>query len=66
MVWISATVFMAVGIYLIVRRHELARGEGLTMGATILPGCVVAQGIFFVLLALAFILLYRLGLFGTL
>jgi hypothetical protein len=59
MVWILALMLVAVGIYFIVRRNEVARGESLAMGGTLPPGCAVLQGILLIATAVAFVVWYQ-------
>lgn len=64
MVIVSVIAFVAVGIYLIVKRVEAARGFSLAAGATAPPAFMVALGIGFFILAGIFILFYTQGIIG--
>jgi hypothetical protein len=65
-VTISAVMFTAVGVYLIVRRRSLSHEQSVLAGATLGPGCLIVQGAFLILLAAAFVLFYFLGWFSSL
>lgn len=52
MVWIAVTLFAAAGIALILARGPAAHAQALIAGGRIGPGCVVAEGVVFLLLAL--------------
>ena len=62
MAWIGVVLFTAIGIYLIIRRRESAQGQSLFVGSTVLPGCIVAEGVVFLLLAIAFLILHWMGI----
>jgi hypothetical protein len=62
MAWLAVLLFTAIGIYLIIRRRESAQGQSLFVGSTVLPGCIVAEGIVFILLAIAFLILHNIGI----
>jgi hypothetical protein len=62
MAWLAVLLFTAIGIYLIIRRRESAQGHSLFVGSTVLPGCIVAEGIVFILLAVAFLILHMVGI----
>ena len=47
----AAILFLAAGIALIVARRPAARMQALLAGGTIRPGCAVAEGIVFLILA---------------
>ena len=51
MAWISAIVFTAVGIALIILRRRAARLQSFLAGGNMMPGCAVAEGIAFLILA---------------
>jgi hypothetical protein len=65
MVWVAILFFTALGLFLIIRRREISRGQSMVLGGRIAPGCVVAQGILILLLAVAFWVLHRLGILGA-
>ncbi len=56
-----ALLFVAVGVAFFVKRRELAHMQALLAGGSVLPGCAVAEGIAFLLLAAAVIVAWRLG-----
>ena len=58
MAWILAATLVAIGIYFILRRREVAHGESLVMGGTLPPGCAVIQGVLFVAMAVAWLVWY--------
>lgn len=53
MAWFSAFVFTAVGIALIVMRRRAARVQSFLAGGNMMPGCAAAEGIAFIVLAIA-------------
>jgi hypothetical protein len=63
MVWSLAFIAL-VGIVMILARRPLARLQAAVAGGSVLPGCVIAEGIALVLLALVLFLLYRAGAFA--
>ena len=62
-VWSAATLFVIVGVIFILRRGDLARAQSLVAGGRLGAGCAVAEGILFLLMAIAAIVLYRYGWF---
>ena len=52
MAWISAVVFVAVGIALIVMRRRAARVQSFLAGGNMMAGCAVAEGVAFIVLAI--------------
>jgi len=64
MVWVAVALLVMVGVILILRRVEIARGQSIFFGGRMPVGCVVAQGILFLGLAAAFYMLYRAGVVG--
>ncbi len=62
---LSVLFLLAFGIVVIIRRDEVTEGIAMFMGASTLPGCAVALGASLVLLALAAVVLNRLGLIGA-
>jgi hypothetical protein len=59
MVWILAAMLVAIGLYFIIRKSEVARGESLVMGGTLPPGCAVVQGILLIAMGVAFVIWYQ-------
>jgi hypothetical protein len=58
-------VFVAVvGIAVILARRPLAKVQAALAGGSVLPGCVIAEGVFLLVLALVLFLLYRAGAFA--
>lgn len=57
MTWFTAAVLIVVAIALVVARHPLARMQDMVVGARGGPGCVIAEAVALILLALAIILL---------
>lgn len=55
MAWVLAATLVAVGLYFIARRRDVARGEALIMGANLPPGCAALQGVLFIAMAVAFL-----------
>ncbi len=56
--WLAAALFVAVAIALYAARVPLARGQGLIAGGRIGPGCVIAEAVFFLVLA-AVVVIFR-------
>lgn len=65
MVWFAVLLFIVVGVVLIRARNEVAQGIAMFSGATSPPGCAVAVGIMFFLLAVLTVVLYQRGYIGT-
>jgi len=63
MVWVAVILFTAVGIIFIVRRTDLARAQSLVAGGRLGAGCAIAEGILFLLMALAAVVMHRYGWF---
>lgn len=58
-------VFIAlVGAAVVAARRPLAKMQGAFAGGRVLPGCVIAEGIVLIVLALVLFLLYRAGAFA--
>jgi hypothetical protein len=51
MLWLSVAILAGVGIALILVRRSAARVQSLLAGGKVLPGCVIFEGIVFLLLA---------------
>ena len=49
--WLAAALFAAVAVALYAARAPLARGQALVVGGRMGPGCVIAEAIAFVVLA---------------
>ena len=49
--WLAAALFALVAVALYAAREPLARGQALVAGGRIGPGCVIAQAILFLVLA---------------
>lgn len=49
--WFAAALFVIIAIALYAARVPLARGQALVVGGRILPGCVIAEAIGFLVLA---------------
>ncbi|HEX7831032.1 MAG TPA: hypothetical protein VF787_15355 [Thermoanaerobaculia bacterium] len=63
MIW-SLVFIAAVGIAVILGRQPLARMQGAFAGGRVLPGCVIAEGVALLVLALVLFVLYRAGAFA--
>ena len=59
MVWIATILFVTVGSIFILRRADLARAQSLVAGGRLGAGCAVAEGILFLLMAIATVVLHR-------
>ena len=57
MVWLAAALFAASAVALYAARAPLARGQALILGGRIGVGCVIAEAVGFLLLALLVVLL---------
>ena len=64
MIWFAAALFAIVGIVMIVRRGEIARGQSMLWGGNTPAGCVIVQGLFFILIGIAFVAVWKMGLLG--
>ena len=51
MIWIAAALFVAVAAAMFLAREPLARGQALVVGGRIRPGCVIAEAVAVLLLA---------------
>jgi hypothetical protein len=63
MVWAAAILFLGVGLIFIIRRADLARAQSIVAGGRLGAGCAVAEGILFLLMAIATAVLHRYGWF---
>ena len=63
MVWAAAILFVAVGLIFILRRADLARAQSLVAGGRLGAGCAIAEGILFLLMAIATVVMHRYGWF---
>lgn len=63
MVWAAAILFAAVGLIFIPRRADLARAQSLVAGGRLGAGCAIAEGILFLLMAIATMVMHRYGWF---
>lgn len=61
---IAVVLFTLVGIAFIWRRDDLAKAQSVVAGGTLPPGCVIAEGIIFFLMAIAALVLHGLGWIG--
>jgi hypothetical protein len=62
-VWAATILFVIVGLIFILRRADLARAQSLVAGGRLGAGCAVAEGILFLLMAIATLVLHRYGWF---
>jgi hypothetical protein len=62
-VWLAAILFVVVGVIFILRRNDLARAQSLVAGGRLGAGCAIAEGIVFLLMAIATVVLHRYGWF---
>jgi hypothetical protein len=58
MIWLSALILAFVGIALIVVRRSAARVQSLMAGGNVLPGCVIFEGVVFLVLAAGLVIAY--------
>lgn len=61
-IWLVALFLVAVAIGIYVKRRELAHLQAAILGGSVVPGCVVAEAIFVLLIAVAFVVAGRSGL----
>jgi len=61
-IWLVALFLVAVAIAVYVKRRELAHLQAAILGGSVVPGCVVAEAILVLLIAVAFVLAARSGL----
>jgi hypothetical protein len=50
--WLAAVLFVAIAVALYAARAPLARAQALVVGGRMVPGCVIAEAIGFLILAL--------------
>lgn len=55
MVWILAVMLVLIGIYFIIKKEDVARGEALVMGGNLPPGCALVQGLILIAMGVAFV-----------
>jgi hypothetical protein len=60
MVWLAAALFALIGLVVYAAREPLARGQALILGGRIGPGCVIAEAIGFLVVAVLVILFREL------
>jgi hypothetical protein len=65
MVWFAVVLFIGIGVVFIRSREEMAQGMAMFTGAKALPGCAVAMGVAFFILAILALVLQQLGFVGT-
>jgi hypothetical protein len=56
MQWTAIAILVLVGVALVAARKPLAEFQAATLGARTGPGCVLAEGVFILLVALAIFL----------
>ena len=61
MVYVAAALFLSVAAGLVLFREPAARGQSMLAGGRMGPGCVLAEAVLFVALAIAAFLLHRAG-----
>jgi|GEM_PF-6436983 len=61
----AVIVFTGIGLFCIIWRADAARWFGLAMGARFPAGCMAIFGLGFILVAIAFIVLYQQGILST-
>lgn len=62
MVWLAILFFVGIGVYFIVDRKDMAEGIAMATGAAAIPGCAVAMGVMFFVLALVALALHLAGI----
>lgn len=61
MIWLSALILVFAGVALIVVRRSAARVQSLLAGGNLRPGCVIFEGIVFVVMAIALVIAHSRG-----
>ena len=56
MIWLAASLFIALAIALYVAREPMARGQALVLGGRMGPGCVIAEAIVLIVLAVVVVI----------
>jgi hypothetical protein len=59
MSWLGAIFVAIIGVIVILNRRSLAKAHSAVLGGSILPGCVVVEGVVLVLIAVAMFLVQR-------
>jgi hypothetical protein len=54
--WFAPAFIAVVAVIVFLQRRQLARAQALVLGGSILPGCVIAEAIALLLLAIAIFL----------
>ena len=57
MIWLAAGLFAAIAVAIYIARAPLARGQALILGGRIGVGCVIAEAVGFLVLAVLVVLL---------
>jgi len=55
MIWIGPAFLIIVAIVMYAQRRSLARAQALIFGGSVLPGCVIAEAVALLLLAVAIV-----------
>ena len=57
MIWLAAALFAVIAVAIYIARAPLARGQALILGGRIGVGCVIAEAVGFLVLAVLVVLL---------
>lgn len=52
---LSALLLATVAVVALLRRRDLARAQALVLGGSVLPGCVIAEAVVLLLIAIAIV-----------
>ena len=63
LVWITALLFIIVGLAIFIGRVRLAEMHAITLGGTVTPGCIVLEAVVMIVLAIILIAAHLAGLF---
>jgi hypothetical protein len=55
MPWFAPAFLAIVAVIVFLQRRQLARAQALVLGGSVLPGCVIAEAVALLLLAIAMI-----------
>lgn len=61
-VFASAALFAAIGVLFFIKRRQLAELQSMMAGGTVVPGCAVAEGVVFLILAALALIAHRMGM----
>lgn len=62
MIWVLTLASTLLALLFFLRRKELAELESMIAGGTVLPGCIIVQALFFLLLAAVALVAWSFGI----